>query len=406
MIWVAPATKVDDPLWAKGVVLESGGTRYVLCVVDWCGIGGALNTLFRRQIAAAAGTGIEHVLVHSVHQHTAPYAEGDGYALLGKLSVPQSTRLSDGFVERVTNRIASAVKRASGNLQAFDRVGYGEARVERVASARRVILDGKLTTRWSSTANSPALAALPEGPIDPFLRTVTFAAGDKPLVRLHYYATHPQTFCCNGTVTGDFVGAAREAVEKSEGVPQIYFTGCAGDVTAGKYNDNTAAAREGLAHRMEAGLRASIAATRLAPAGRVGWRTVELTLPKRTEVRAKDEAELAALAKSGKADATALYRAAITTAFLLRKRPLELTALSLGDLRILHLPGEPLLEFQNYARGLRPGKFVAVAGYGDVAPGYLCPDRAIEEGGYEPSASNAGLGTEAALKKGIRDLLT
>ena len=30
LIWVTPAAKVEDPLWAKGVVLQNGGARYVL----------------------------------------------------------------------------------------------------------------------------------------------------------------------------------------------------------------------------------------------------------------------------------------------------------------------------------------------------------------------------------------
>jgi hypothetical protein len=48
---------------------------------------------------------------------------------------------------------------------------------------------------------------------------------------------------------------------------------------------------------------------------------------------------------------------------------------------------------------------VAVAGYGDIQPGYLCTDQAFQEGGYEPSASNAGPGTEARVKAAIRALL-
>jgi hypothetical protein len=64
-----------------------------------------------------------------------------------------------------------------------------------------------------------------------------------------------------------------------------------------------------------------------------------------------------------------------------------------------------MLEFQSYAQRLRPESFVAVAGYGDISPGYLCTDQAFAQGGYEPSASNAGPGTEALLKEAIRKLL-
>ena len=53
------------------------------------------------------------------------------------------------------------------------------------------MIDGKLHGRMSSCTD-PAQIALPEGNIDPFLKTITFARGEKPLARLHYYATHPQ----------------------------------------------------------------------------------------------------------------------------------------------------------------------------------------------------------------------
>jgi len=57
-----------------------------------------------------------------------------------------------------------------------------------------------------------------------------------------------------------------------------------------------------------------------------------------------------------------------------------------------------MLEFQNYARGLRPG-FCRHGGYGDISPGYLCTDKSYTDGGYEPSASNAAAGTRRGSKR-------
>ena len=131
-------------------------------------------------------------------------------------------------------RLARAVSEATNRLEVFDRLGTGEAKVERVASARRIHdANGKLLTRYSNSGKDKAMADAPEGDIDPRLKTITFARGDKPLVRLHFYATHPQTFCCDGRASADFVGEAREDLEKEEHIPEIYFTGCAGDVADG-----------------------------------------------------------------------------------------------------------------------------------------------------------------------------
>ncbi len=386
LIWVTPATKVDDPLRAKGVVLESGGARYVLCAVDWCGIGGETHLMLRKRIAAGAGAEAGRVALQTVHQHTAPYIVGDGYALLAGVT-PAQLRMSDAFLARLGDRLEEAAREAVRKLQPFDSIGTGEARVEQVASARRVFKDGKLLVRYSTGGKDAEMAALPEGAVDPYLRTITFASRGRPVARLHFYATHPQTWCCDGRVSADFAGAAREDVEARERVFQVYFTGCAGDVTVGKYNDASPEARERLRERLRQGMETAIAATKFARARGLKWRAEPLALPRKPAAPVRD------------------YRSSIAAAFARREAPLETFALAAGPARLLFLPGEPMLEYQKYARGLRPGQFVAVAGYGDVSPGYLCTDRAFEEGGYEPSAAHAGPGTEARVKEAIRRLL-
>ena len=80
----------------------------------------------------------------------------------------------------------AAAREALGRLEPFDGVGFAEAKVDRVASSRRIITpDGKFHGRMSS-AKDPALRALPEGAIDPMLRTVTLFASNRPLVRMHF----------------------------------------------------------------------------------------------------------------------------------------------------------------------------------------------------------------------------
>jgi hypothetical protein len=54
---------------------------------------------------------------------------------------------------------------------------------------------------------------------------------------------------------------------------------------------------------------------------------------------------------------------------------------------------------------LRPDAFVAVAANGEGGPGYICTDRAIAEGGYEPTMSLVGPPSEAIFKRAIADLV-
>ena len=402
--WTQPLTSLVDPVWAKGIVLDDGSARYVLCAVDWCELCNGTHLLWRRKVAEAAGTDVSRVAVQCVHQHTAPIADGDAQAILDKQASPPkcSGRKS---LETLAGRLGAAVRESLARLEPFDRVGTGEAKVDRVAANRRVVLDdGKIHVRWSSCTD-PELRRAPEGLIDPMLKTVTLARGDKPLVRLHYYATHPQTGLGDGPVSVDFVGFAREKLEKQDGAFQVYLTGCSGNVTAGKYNDGSQQARSELTQRLLAAMQASVAATKYAPVERIGWRALPVPLPVRTD-REFTRAENAKIAADAKGDPKGRVMAACRVAYHDRCAiPVEFSLLELGPVRVLHLPGEPFVEFQLLAQRLAPKCFVAVAGYGDGGPGYLCTERSYSEGGYEPTGSMLAPHAEAIIGKAIAQLL-
>lgn len=404
LIWLDQIESVEDPLWAKGIVLDDGQSRYVLCSVDWCGLCNSTHELFRRKIADAAGTKIEKVAVQCIHQHTAPYTDGDAQRILDQYENPPKYVDFD-FLQQVTDRLAEAVRKSVAELQPFDAIGTGHARVEEVAATRRVLTaDGKIRVRYSS-CKDPDLRAAPEGKIDPLLRTISLARGDKPLVRLHYYAVHPQSFYGDHRASADFVGHARDRLEKEEGVVQIYFTGCAGDVTAGKYNDGSPEARDRLTEQLFAGMKQSVASTKYQPAARLVWRFVPLVLPARTDGDRSAEASRV-VAADAKANPQARTLAACRVAYAQRDdRPLLLSSLQIGDAWLVHLPGECMIEYQLYAQGQRPQQFVAVAAYGDLGPGYICTQDAFAEGGYEPTASRVAPESEGPMKTAIRQLL-
>ena len=63
------------------------------------------------------------------------------------------------------------------------------------------------------------------------------------------------------------------------------------------------------------------------------------------------------------------------------------SGLTLGKAVIVNLPGEPLIDYQFHAQSLLPDGFVAVAGYGDGATGYICTAEEFAAGGYEAAVS-------------------
>jgi hypothetical protein len=83
----------------------------------------------------------------------------------------------------------------------------------------------------------------------------------------------------------------------------------------------------------------------------------------------------------------------------------DLSCYRIGPVTILHLPGEAFVEYQLYAQSLRPEDFIATAAYGELGPEYLCTDKALSEGGYEPTWSFVGPPSEARLKAAIYESL-
>jgi len=402
-LYVQPLETIEHPLLAKGVVLEQEGRRYVLCAIDWCVLSGEAHARLRRELAEGAGTDPANAVVQCVHVHTGPVIDVDAKRLLNDVENPPQY-YDPAFLDRVAGDLAAAARQAAARLEPCDRIGTSQARVERVASNRRIPVDGKIVWRGSSRGKNTTLAELPEGPIDPFVKTITFARDDEPIVRLHYYATHPQSFYRDARASYDFVGMAREKLQHDEGAFQIYFTGCAGDVAAGKYNDGSREARQGLYERLLAGMKASAAATQYGPVAPLVWRTVDLRLPPKNVPGYNPEAFRAELVDPKK-DAPRRIWAARRVAFFERTEPIVVSSLQMGDVAIVHLPGEPMLEFQLFAQKQRPDAFVAVAGYGDGGPSYICTDRAFDEGAYEPGAAAVGPGSEKILKAAIRELL-
>src|SRR5690606_32634621 len=86
-------------------------------------------------------------------------------------------------------------------------------------------------------------------------------------------------------------------------------------------------------------------------------------------------------------------------------RPIDFTCMSIGSAHVVHLPGEPFIQYQLLAQTCRPDEFVAVAGYGDDFTGYICNEQAYTQGGYEPTSTVLSPLGEHYMTAAIKDLL-
>lgn len=397
--WIEPARAVDDPLWARGVVLLGMGEPIVLCSVDWCGIRNEANVAWRQALARAAHTVPEKVAVQCVHPHNAPFADTGAERLIEAAPEP-SLSLDLKFFDRAVNQTAESLQRSLVKTQAFDHVGIGQARVDQVASNRRIVVDGKVKFTRTSATKDAKVRAEPEGLIDPWLKTLSFWQGDRPLAALHYYATHPMSYYGDGRVSSDFCGLARQKRQDDDPkVFQVYFTGCSGNITAGKYNDGAHETRPILRDRIYEGMKAAWQATQRHAIKEFGWRSEPVKLPPRREPSFGAEESRKALADPKQTKARR-NNAAFQLAWLARiDKPIDLTCLDFGKVLVLHLPGEPFIEYQLKAQELRKDATVCVAGYGDGGPGYIPTAQAFLEGGYEPTVALAAPSEQLLVEK-------
>ena len=405
--WIRPLEAVDDPLLAKGIVLKDAGGTYVLCSIDWCELRNDAYDLFRDKIATAAKTSPSRVAVQCIHAHNAPFTDARAQEIVDQVdNAPVHADLE--FLEETASRVARSVEEACERWGVATHVGTARTAVHQVASSRRVPgPDGSIRVRYSSTTDV-SLQQAPEGKIDRFLRTVSLYRGAERIVDMHYYATHPQSYYGDGRATCDFPGIARQRMEEEVGVFQLYFTGCAGDIGAGKYNDGRPERREELTRRIHSAMRQSTQTLERQPVSAIRWSVQPVRFPTRKEERFS-EPSLRTTLENPEASPAVRLNAALALSWLERvaaDRPIELTSLALGKIRILHLPGEPFVDFQLRAQQDHPDLFLAVAAYADCGMGYICSERSYAEGGYEPTASLLAPTAEHYLHGAIDALLS
>jgi hypothetical protein len=405
---IAPARRVVDPLFARGFVLLGAGEPVVLAAVDWCEIRNDAYDRWRAALAEAAGTTPQRVMVTSLHQHDTPIADLTAQRLLDERKAAGSICDLE-FHERAVRGVAAALREGLKGARAVTHLGKGQARVEKVASNRRYIgADGRPGFNRTSATRDPAIREHPEGTIDPWLKTLSFWDGDRPVLALSCYATHPMSHYGQGEVSADFVGLARKRRQEEEpGVFQIYVSGCSGNVTAGKYNDGSPENRPVLADRIRRAMAAAWEATERFPIERVAYRVVPLRLEPRNTPGFTTEDLRKRLATDPKPFGQCL--AALGLSWRKRSdegRTIDVPVLDLDRAQLLLLPGESYVEYQLTAQRTRPDSFVVTMGYGESATGYIPTEKHFEEDdGNLHDWCWVATGSEARMVEAIRAAL-
>jgi hypothetical protein len=400
--------KIIDPLYAHGFVLLSADKPIVLCAVDWCEIRNGAYDQWRDALAKAAGTTRERVLVCSLHQHDAPVSDSGAAKLLADVGL-KGELYDEAFHDRTVERVATALADSLKNAKPITHLGLGRARVEKVASNRRVVHpDGRVSFgRYSRSGGDKFHRQAPEGLIDSNLKTLSFFNGEKAVLALHSYATHPMSYYGRGEVSSDFVGLARDRRQRDDfSVKQIYVSGCSGDVTAGKFNDGSFDSRLRLTDRVYQAMVASQRQSRRIPIADVAFRSQPIAFEFHPHPTLTADALTAALSDKTKSVESRILAAMGLSSRqrVARGQKIDLPCIDFGFAHLVLFPGETFVGYQLMAEEMRPDSFVISIGYGECWPGYI-PTKAAFDDNFHDKWLWVAPGSEARIRPALQRVL-
>ncbi len=434
---------VRDDLYAKALVLRKGNRAWALVAVDLTGVDAVATEEIRHGAAERTGLAPGAIMVCATHTHSGPAfcpvatayspedmarltirGDGSAPAAMGEVTSVSSSASWVGETDLAWKawfvaQAVDAVEEARGTLRAAS-AGFGEARIDGVASSRRVRMsDGSWGDPRRDTIEGVRVVSRTN--IDPLVRV--FAVRERgtnaPLAAVINYGTHPWIFCGSGIsaeIAGAAAGQVADAWAGSGGEPPavLYTTGPEGDVTTiwnvdvetvwktrpDEDSEASLARRERGFERELARLGGRVAdGSMTAIRGITGWdetpevwaRRREVALPLKNGYRHVDDVLVAGW-----------QRAAPESHHLT-----EVQALGAGEWAFLGLPGEPFVSLGTDIRARSGSGTLTIAALANEfgAISYIADGKSYAQGGYETAFTPVGPGGGEALVDGAVALL-
>ena len=279
-----------------------------------------------------------------------PLARRDAQNILDAHGHPDIIMAGD-WAERVRTRAAKAAGEAMSRLQPCTHLSLGQARVDRIASNRRVMgADGKVAAvRWTKNARSGG-ARRARG------RDRPHAQDDRLLPS--GYAACPHSLLCHTSNQQGRHRAGDARIRRPGAQPphgkkvgcRTYTSPVAGAMSPRASTTTawptTVNCSPGRIHR--AMVEAEQGSTRQ-PLERIRWTVEPVRLPPREDLVEEDLlAEIASSAPGAKGHSKA---ALMVTYLRRRERPIPVTCMHINDgVAVVNLPGEIFIEYQLHAR--------------------------------------------------------
>lgn len=363
----APFKSVRTPLKARALVIQSGAQRVALVALDLLlldgpGVGGWAQ--FKRAVAAGIPRAIrpDHIIVTCTHTHTAPDSS--------RTTNLYRTRPFRLWMKQVRQKISAAIGRAAAHTQPCT-LELASTELRGYSLQRRVPLEGRIVMSDSLQPIAPAL--FKRGPVDRRVHTVWFRTQNGAAVATLVLAScHPVNEMCLPHVSADFPGelCAALAERPENGVP-VFFNGASGDINPPTVSEGAQAAR------------------------RHGRALAEAVMGARGRVRRLEVAQAVFCSRT-----VPMPLRTLSGRPSRRTVPARLSALGLGPLALVLMPGELFTDIALAIEKASPFQSTLVLGYAESSIGYVPTDQAFAEGGYE-----IGPGKWSLLQPGAEPLL-
>jgi len=222
----AEGAVINDPLYAKALVLDDGSTQVIIIAIDAVAIGNIFDIKdeflpeLRGRIQKELSIPGRNVLVNASHTHP-----------------PCGLLCEDA--EQV-DRTFDAVSRALQNMVPV-KVGAGVGHEDRFIINRTLRLkNGQGWTIRHANPCPPDEEVEGLGPIDPEIGILRIDRTDgRPLAVVYNYACHPLLGVPGGAITANFPGFASKVIEENLGndAMALFLQGAGGDITEVLYKD-------------------------------------------------------------------------------------------------------------------------------------------------------------------------
>jgi len=366
-----PAPTVRTELWAKVLAIQdSAGTRAIIVTTDLIGLPAQVSEAVAERLQREEGLPRAALVLNSSHTHSGP-AVWPNLRVMFDFTPDEAERVKQ-YARKLTDDLVSVARQALRDLQPAT-LAFGRGTAGFAINRRQPLPTG---VRIGVNTN---------GPVDHSVPVLRVTAPDGSLrAVLLAYACHNTTLGGDFyQVDGDYAGAAQREVEKAHpGATALFMMLCGGDQNPnprGKVEHVEQYGRE-LASAVEQVLKGNLAAVR--PPIRAAHQVIRLDFAPHSREQFEAELKDASVFKQRRAR---LMLEAYDRGQPIRQLAYPVQAIRFGgDLTVLALGGEVVVDYSIRARRDFPGENLVVAGYCNDVACYIPSLRVLREGGYEP----------------------